>query len=33
MNIFRSADILLPREEEAEKWAVFACDQFSYEPE
>ena len=33
MNIFRSADILLPREEEAEKWAVIACDQFSSEPE
>ncbi len=32
MNIFRPADILLPREELLEKWAVIACDQFSSEP-
>ena len=29
MNIFRSADILLPRNANMEKWAVIACDQFT----
>ena len=32
MTIFQPADILLPREEALEKWAVIACDQFSSEP-
>lgn len=32
MSIFQPADLLLPREEELEKWAVIACDQFSSEP-
>ena len=29
MNIFRSADILLPENADLEKWAVIACDQFT----
>lgn len=29
MNVFRSADILLPRDVELERWAVIACDQFT----
>lgn len=33
MSSFLPADILLPREELLEKWAVIACDQFSSEPE
>ena len=32
MSCFKAADILLPREELLEKWAVIACDQFSSEP-
>lgn len=30
---FTSADILLPRDAEYEKWAVIACDQFTSQPE
>ena len=30
---FSSADILLPRDIDYEKWAVIACDQFTAEPE
>lgn len=30
---FTSADILLPRDAEYERWAVIACDQFTSEPE
>lgn len=33
MNIFKSADILLPDVESMEKWAVIACDQFTSQPE
>lgn len=33
MTCFSSADILLPRGAELEKWAVIACDQFSSEPD
>ena len=33
MNIFRSADILLPQNVDMEKWAVIACDQFTSDPE
>ena len=33
MNSFMSADLLLPRGVEMEKWAVIACDQFTSEPE
>lgn len=33
MNIFRSADILLPRNVDLAKWAVIACDQFTSDPE
>lgn len=33
MNIFRSADLLLPQVEEMEKWSVIACDQFTSQPE
>ena len=29
MNIFQSADILLPKNADLEKWAVIACDQFT----
>lgn len=32
-RVFGAADILLPRVNEMEKWAVVACDQFSSEPE
>lgn len=32
MNIFRSADILLPKQEDMERWAVIACDQFTSSP-
>lgn len=32
MNIFRSADILLPEKEDMERWAVIACDQFTSSP-
>lgn len=32
-NHFRSADILLPRECDYDKWAVIACDQHTSEPE
>ena len=30
---FSSADILLPKDIDFEKWAVIACDQFTSEPE
>ena len=30
---FKSADILLPKTENMEKWAVVACDQYTSEPE
>lgn len=33
MSIFLSANILLPRVEHMEKWAVIACDQFTSQPE
>lgn len=33
MNVFRSADVLLPQGVELEKWAVIACDQFTSDPE
>ena len=29
MNAFLPADILLPKTNEMEKWAVIACDQFT----
>lgn len=32
-NCFFSADILLPKMQSLEKWAVIACDQFTSEPE
>ena len=32
-NIFKPADILIPRGCDMEKWAVIACDQFTSEPE
>lgn len=32
MNIFKSTDILLPREVEMERWSVIACDQFTSDP-
>jgi len=32
-SCFHPADILFPKEEELDKWAVIACDQFSSEPE
>lgn len=33
MNVFLPADILLPKTDEMEKWAVIACDQFTSQPE
>ena len=33
MNVFKSADILLPQGVDLEKWAVIACDQFTSDPE
>ena len=33
MNIFRPAEILLPKNAELEKWAVIACDQFTSDPD
>ena len=32
MNVFKSADILLPNQVDLEKWAVIACDQFTSDP-
>ena len=32
MNVFTSADILLPQNVDLEKWAVIACDQFTSDP-
>lgn len=31
-NVFTSADILLPKEIELQKWSVVACDQYTSEP-
>lgn len=33
MSIFQSANILLPKVDAMDKWAVIACDQFSAQPE
>lgn len=33
MSIFKSADILLPKNVDFEKWSVVACDQYSSEPQ
>ena len=33
MSVFASADILLPKTESMEAWAVIACDQFTSQPE
>lgn len=33
MSAFKSADILLPKNCDMEKWAVVACDQYTSEPE
>lgn len=33
MSIFKEADILIPKNEEFEKWSVIACDQYTSEPE
>ena len=32
MQIFRAAQLLLPRPELLENWAVIACDQFTSDP-
>ena len=32
MNVFKSTDILLPRDVELERWSVIACDQFTSDP-
>ncbi len=32
MNVFKSADIMLPKGVSLEKWAVIACDQFTSDP-
>ena len=33
MNLFEPANILIPKMETMEKWAVIACDQFTSQPE
>lgn len=33
MNLFEATNILVPKVEELEKWAVIACDQFTSQPE
>lgn len=33
MNVFRAADILVPKTDEPEKWAVIACDQYTSQKE
>ena len=33
MNIFKRADILLPKNCDMHKWSVVACDQYSSQPE
>ena len=34
MNIFKSADILIPnKEQDFSKWSVVACDQYTSEPQ
>ena len=33
MNAFLPADILIPKTDSMEKWAVIACDQFTSQPE
>ena len=33
MSIFKEADILIPKNEDFEKWSVIACDQYTSEPE
>lgn len=33
MNVFESADILIPKDVQLDKWAVIACDQFTSQPE
>lgn len=33
MRVFLPADILIPRVDEMEKWAVIACDQFTSQPD
>ena len=33
MDIFKPADILLPKNQDFSKWSVVACDQYSSEPE
>lgn len=33
MSIFKTADILLPKDTDMTKWSVVACDQYSSEPE
>lgn len=32
MNVFQSADILLPKNVQLDRWAVIACDQFTSDP-
>ena len=32
MNVFKSADILLPKDEYLDRWPVIACDQFTSDP-
>ena len=33
MNIFKKADILIPKEVDYKKWSVVACDQYTSQPE
>ena len=33
MNIFKKANILLPKDTDLSKWSVVACDQYTSEPD
>ena len=33
MAVFQTAELLIPREDLLENWAVIACDQFTSQPE
>ena len=33
MNVFETAEILVPKKVDMKKWSVIACDQFTSQPE
>ena len=33
MNVFKKADILIPKDIDYKKWSVVACDQYTSQPE